>query len=190
VSAVYALIYPAPEDLDDDQAVRVSVKVLDVESEAHERARELAAEHGSCAVVRRPTEVRLATGDARPVCDHYSNGYRCPWCGCGVPDRRADPGCVNPQCLANAHWSASAVAAGLERRAEAELREAERHLRAEWSQRYVAEQRAEREARWAESVAEAERRGACLECLGKSDWDGGRPKYIRHRRPDCHDRTN
>lgn len=40
-------------------------------------------------------------------------------------------------------------------------------------------------AAWDAARAEAERRGACLDCLRKSDWHS-HPRHVRHRRADIH----
>lgn len=132
----------------------------------------------------RPTEVTLVTGDSRPVTKTYDNGYDCPWCFYPVADD--SPGCRNPGCVAGPYTSAEYVRATLARQAEESARRAEQQARTERSRQYVADERAAREAQWVEVQAEADLRGACLECLRRSSWVAGRPRYVRHRTPDYH----
>lgn len=132
----------------------------------------------------RPTEVTLVTGDSRPVTKTYDNGYDCPWCFYPVEDDA--PGCRNPACVASPHTSEEYVRATLARLAEEGARRAEQQASIEWSRQYVAEERAAREAQWAEVLTEAEIRGACPECLRGSSWQCGRPRYVRHRTTDYH----
>jgi hypothetical protein len=49
----------------------------------------------------------------------------------------------------------------------------------------AAQSRREEAEVWAEVSAEAEKRGACLECLRKSYWRS-KPKFVRHRDADHH----
>ncbi len=132
----------------------------------------------------RPAEVTLVTGDSRPVVKHYDDGYDCPWCFSPVSDDA--PGCRNPACVAGPYASEGYVRRVLAERLEAEARRAEDRARAERSRQYVAEERASRESLWAEVHAEAERRSSCPECLRRSPWLAGRPRYVRHRTTDYH----
>lgn len=132
----------------------------------------------------RPTEVTLVTGDSRPVVKTYDNGYDCPWCYYPVADD--SPGCRSPACVAGPHASEEYVRATLARLAEEDARRAEQQARIERSRQYVAEERAAREAQWAEVLTEGELRGACPDCLRRSSWQAGRPRYVRHRTTDYH----
>ncbi len=180
---VNVLVYPAPNDQTD--AASSSVMWVGSDRAAHERALVLAADHGSCSVRRRPAEVVLATGDRRPVTKHYSNGYGCPWCDTGVPDGTSC--CPNPGCPANAeHWTDAEVHAQVALWRAAEALRAEAKRSAEFSRQYAEEARAEREALWSEATAEATRRGSCPECLRRSGWQFGQPRYVKHRTADFH----
>jgi hypothetical protein len=92
--------------------------------------------------------------------------------------------CGNPACLTNLNASQLAVTrqriAG--RQADAERRERQQQA---WQQERAERQQREAEL-WAEAAAEAKRRGACIQCLRKSGWRSGRPKYVRHRSEDYH----
>jgi hypothetical protein len=140
-------------------------------------ALELATERGSCAVVRRPAEMALATGERRPVTRHYSNGYACAWCASPIHD--GDAGCANPACLTG--MDAGHVTTALERMLDAERGRQEDLRRAAVWREQAAEARVRREERWGELTGEAARRGACLECLRASSWEHGDPRYVRHR---------
>jgi hypothetical protein len=180
--AVHVLVYPAPDDQVDETST--SVMWIGDEPAAHRRAQRLAAEHGSCSIRLRPADVVLATGERRPVMKHFSNGYGCPWCECGIPDGEA--GCPNPGCPANPRWTEDEVRTQVERwRAEA-VRRADAERAAEFSRRYAEEERAERERLWIEVADEAARRGSCPECLRQSAWQFGRPRYVKHRSADFH----
>ena len=73
------------------------------------------------------------------------------------------------------------------RREEAE---AARRREAESISKFTADQAAEGrqpEAElWIAAEAEAVKRGACIQCLRKSGWRSGRPKFVRHRSEDYH----
>src|SRR5262249_9142109 len=93
---------------------------------------------------------------------------RCSWPRCQV----AGLHCQNPWCTANPHMpvaSAQEIVDRAEQRRQEEARRERDHQL--WRERMDATKRADDET-WAAARAEAERKGACVVCLLKSDWRG------------------
>ncbi len=127
--------------------------------------------------------------------------YRCPFCGSAVSREIACTSycridhlhCGNPFCIANPHMPPERAAEIMAKEEEArrDLERRERDARA-WRERMDAAQHADDET-WSAARAEAERRGACIECLRASCWRDfgsqynpperphGRARLVRHR---------
>jgi len=129
----------------------------------------------------------LATGDARPVLRVWETGwFACPWCETPNPPQARH--CDNPACYASAYATVDSNRASQDR-ADAAQQERQRRQGHADAQAATAERsRIARDAAWAQAVAEAERRGACLACLRRSRWESA-PRFIRHRSPDYHTST-
>jgi hypothetical protein len=131
--------------------------------------------------------VRIATGETREITRWLEGGwFNCPWCGAAnPPEAQQAQRCDNPACWASAYATAENVLAEQQRIAAREAEARQRQVAAEAhadAQRRYQEQRA---ALWAQRVASATERGACLTCLRRSRWDT-QPLYRRHRRADFH----
>jgi len=136
------------------------------------------------AVVTEARVMRIATGETRQITTWFVGGwFNCPWCEAANPPEAQH--CDNPACWASKYATAEHVRAEQDRRAreaaEREQRQRAAEAQAAAQQRYQ-EQRA---ALWAERVATATERGACLTCLRHSRWET-EPRYRRHRRTDFH----
>lgn len=158
--------------------------------------------------------VVLTNGDSRETVLVNSNSYLCPWCETPVlspgawrdreqlraEDRERDGepvqppqpypadqraawysgGCPNPACPVRMTAEQLAV-----------LRERE-EAAADWKRnRETARQLSEERQReldelWERLAGEAAEQDACLECLRRSSWASGKPKFTRHRIPDFH----
>jgi hypothetical protein len=128
--------------------------------------------------------MRIATGETREITRWFEGGwFTCPWCGAADPPEAQH--CDNPASWASAYATAETVQAEQQRIAAREAEARQRLVAAEAhadAQRRHQEQRA---ALWAQRVATATQRGACLTCLRASRWDT-EPLYRRHRRADFH----
>ncbi len=137
----------------------------------------------------KPEVIGLADGQTRQVTRRWPDGsWACPWCESPAMAGEAlaewSRGCPNPACPVN--MSADQLADS-RRREEAE---AARRREAESISKFMADQAAEGRQReadlWIAAEAEAQKRGACIQCLRKSGWRSGRPKFVRHRSEDHH----
>jgi hypothetical protein len=134
-----------------------------------------------------------ADGESRQTVPDEHGVWCCPFCGYATLPADEYPWagpCANPVCIIGGRGSAQQVA---QIRAELAARAAEAD-QVETIARQVAEARQrdaeKRQSMWQKVSARAEREGACLTCLHYSDWQYGRPKYTRHRRPDFHERLS
>lgn len=139
--------------------------------------------------------VTIGNGEARPVARVWPDGsYECPWCFYGV--QAGAPGCGNPNCFAlvgSSYWTAERIAAVRAEQAAKRDEEARRKRDHELALERIASERQARVDKWAVVADEAERRGACVDCLRRSDWESygnpwnpperpdGRAKFVRHR---------
>lgn len=89
-------------------------------------------------------------------------------------------GCPNPACMVN--MTADRLAAARRRLAEAEAERDRQRRISGWNREYARQSQEREDQLWAERRAEAEGRGACLECLRRSYWQS-RPKFVKHRHP-------
>ena len=143
-----------------------------------------------------PTQITDVLGRVRDVRHTWPDGsWECPFCFAGFdPSRgpcrgkaqgyREDCGsgehCQNPACFANPHYpverAREVMAAEERRRAE----EQQRIEIVEFRRKYAEEQATERREKIAAIRAEAQSRGACVQCALK-DAPDRTPKYIKHR---------
>ncbi len=131
--------------------------------------------------------MRLITGEARPIVKVYPDGaFNCPWCG-AANDADAEH-CANPGCWASAHADADQVRAAQHQYAQAQAAATQRQADIATAARMAQAARDVEQQLWQKVSAEATERGACLTCLRKSAWRTTRPKFLRHRRPDFHQR--
>jgi hypothetical protein len=134
--------------------------------------------------------VTLPTGDSRPIESVDTQGaFMCPWCGGPVfPKDKAwaTRQCANPACLAYPGLSTDYVRAEQARREQRRQEEEDRRRSNEAMRAYFERDKREEAERWAEVRAEAEKRGACVACLYRSQWRYGTPKYVKHRTLDYH----
>jgi hypothetical protein len=132
-----------------------------------------------------PTALSLVDGESCPVTKTWPDGaFGCPFCESPCP--AGGTGCTNPGCRVN--MTADQLAAARRRDAEEGERKRSAQDIADFVARQANERRAREAALWEELTAEAERRGACMQCLSESDWRGDREraKFVRHRRADFH----
>ncbi|KPM55636.1 hypothetical protein ACG83_10105 [Frankia sp. R43] len=131
----------------------------------------------------------LVTGDSAPI-DGWSEDrtwFSCPWCGTG---QRADEHtCPNPACVASQWADEQYVRDVFTRLAAADAHREQARREAASLDRSREAGEAARQAAWDAVATEAAERGACLICLRGSPWEGGHPRYVRHRRADHHDRS-
>lgn len=137
-----------------------------------------------------PAAVAVADGETRQVTKTWPDGsYACPFCESPVVAGAArtdwDQGCPNPACRVN--MAAEQLAGARQRDAEQQADDDRRRRISESIARATAEDRQREAELWAEVSAEAEKRGACLECLRKSYWRSGQPKFVRHRTANYHE---
>jgi hypothetical protein len=139
------------------------------------------------ALVTDTRTMRIATGETREITRWFEGGwFNCPWCGAAnPPEAEQSQHCDNPACWASKYATADQVRAEQDRRAreaaEREQRQRDAEAQAAAQRRY----QQQRAALWAERVATATERGACLTCLRNSRWEI-EPRYRRHRRADFH----
>jgi GAF domain-containing protein len=131
--------------------------------------------------VRRGDGIVLVTGDARPITKFYSDGLECPWCFHAHGD---DEECPNPACVASPWSTAEAVRQTLAEQAAGAVERDRREREVASLAAAFAERQSAAARRRAEVETEAERRGACLICLRKSDYNA--PRFITHRRANFH----
>ncbi|MEX5635769.1 hypothetical protein [Parafrankia sp. FMc2] len=130
----------------------------------------------------------LATGDSKPI-EWQQDGawFACPWCRTG--QKAHEDTCPNPACVAS-QWANEQYVRDVFARLTAEDARRERARdEVEALARSDAASRAARQAAWSKAAHEASERGACLVCLRKSPWEGGHPRFVRHRNPDHHGRS-
>lgn len=125
-------------------------------------------------------------GETRIIDRVYPDGsYNCPFCNYAV--QAGSHGCQNPACSANPEnqseyarrrFTDVAERETLKRKEEASRREIQ-----EFQKSYAAQRREEETAQIATCVAEAKRRGACVDCLLKDTYKlkYSKPKYVKHR---------
>lgn len=131
--------------------------------------------------------MQIATGETRPIRDEDvapDGSFLCPWCRSPNPAGREQ--CCNPACWASVGMTPELVRVQQEELAERELQEVERKASWDLFERYLREQREQEHALWRELTVKAQDQGSCLECLRKSYWRSGRPRFVRHRKPDFH----
>lgn len=131
--------------------------------------------------------VKTVLGDEQEVTRTYGDGsIDCPYCQqpilVGTFDRKAEyVDCPNGFCDANPNYPPQALAEHRAARAAKTADDARRKRDAEWARERSFQEKAARDAREAEELAEARRRGTCVACL----WSGpgGKVKYVKHRGP-------
>lgn len=130
----------------------------------------------------------LATGDTRPIAWQQDGAwFFCPWCR--TNQKAHEDTCPNPACVASRWADEQYVRDVFDRLAAEDARREQAQREAEALARSDAASRAARQAAWNKVAAEATERGACLICLRGSPWEGGHPRFVRHRRPNHHDRS-
>lgn len=118
--------------------------------------------------------------DTRPATHFYGNGdYDCPFCTNAILRTEGQSTCQNPFCDANCLWEPAKLQAARDKRAVEQREREDRHRTINYRIQQAEADR-ERHEEWRKfQVAEAKRRGACLNCLFQSGWE--RVKFIKHR---------
>lgn len=139
-----------------------------------------------------PAAVTTIDGETREVTRTWPDGsWSCPFCSAANgPDIHVGPWdgpCANPGCIVGGAGTAERVAEIRLRRAQ----EAERASQRAWLHKLQEEERTTRQESRQAAVdafrAEAQDRGYCLECWGRSTQWGmwlDRAKKVRHRAPE------
>ena len=143
-----------------------------------------------------PTQITDVLGRVRDVKHTWPDGsWECPFCFSGFdPSRgpcrgqaqgyREDCGkgdhCQNPACFANPHYPVERARELMHAEERRQFEEACRKDIAEFRRKYAEEQATERREKLAAIRAEADKRGACVQCALK-DAPYRTPKYTRHR---------
>lgn len=123
--------------------------------------------------------------ERRPDKIYEDGSWNCPFCVAGVqtesvPHTRRK--CPNPACFAREGFppeEAQRILAASRRRAAEDADRAQMRKAREEAARAAQK---EREARTAEIVAEAQKRGACATCALESARFGRTPKFPKHRK--------